>query len=145
MDKLTKEQRRKNMQAIRSKNTKAEVALAKALWEKEYRYRKNDKSVFGTPDLTFKRFQIAVFVDSEFFHGKNWKNEKFRIKSNRRFWWKKIDNNIRRDRQVNRYLKKDGWIILRFWSTDINKKLPDCVAKIEGVINERRLALTKDC
>lgn len=69
----------KNMQAIKSRNTKAEVLLAKALWQCGYRYRKNDKTVFGKPDLTFKRYKLAIFVDSEYFHGKDWETEKYRI------------------------------------------------------------------
>jgi DNA mismatch endonuclease Vsr len=76
MDKLTPEQRRKNMQAVKSKGSKIETLLAKELWEKGYRYRKNDKTVYGKPDLTFKKYKIAVFVDSEFWHGKNWKERK---------------------------------------------------------------------
>ena len=72
MDKLTKEQRRKNMQAVKSKGSKIETMLAKAMWEKGLRYRKNDKTVIGKPDFTFKRYEIAIFCDSEFWHGKNW-------------------------------------------------------------------------
>lgn len=66
MDKLTPEQRRKNMQAVKSKGSKIEVLLMKALWHKGYRYRKNDKTVFGKPDIVFKKYKIAVFCDSEF-------------------------------------------------------------------------------
>ena len=97
MDVLNKEQRRKNMQAIRSTNTKMEVALAKALWASGHRYRKNDKTVFGKPDLTFKQLKIAVFVDSEYFHGKDWVILKHRINTNRKFWWNKIETNMKRD------------------------------------------------
>jgi len=114
------------MQAIRSTNTKMEVVLAKALWIKGYRYRKNDKTVFGKPDLTFKRSKIAVFVDSEYFHGKDWNINKYRIKTNRKFWWNKIETNIKRDIEVNRQLRKGEWKILRFWSQDIKKNLLNC-------------------
>ncbi|MDY0930738.1 very short patch repair endonuclease [Chryseobacterium sp. CFBP8996] len=135
MDVLTKEQRSKNMRAIKSTGTKDEVRLAKALWHLGYRYRKNDKSVFGKPDLTFKKKKIAVFVDSEFFHGKNWETEKFRIKSNQEFWVKKIERNIQRDHQVNEYLKAEGWKILRFWSKDIKKGLDHCLSSIISEID----------
>ena len=131
MDVLTKEQRRKNMQAIRSEGTKAEILLAKALWHKGHRYRKNDKTVFGKPDLTFKRYKLAVFVDSEYFHGKDWETEKYRIKTNRDFWWTKIEGNIARDRRVNEELEKAGWKILRFWSKQVSKELTSCVNTIE--------------
>lgn len=119
MDVLTKEQRRRNMQAIKSKGTKDEVLLAKVLWSRGYRYRKNDKTVIGKPDFTFKRFKLAVFVDSEYFHGKDWETEKHRIKTNREFWWAKIESNIRRDELVNRELESSSWTVLRFCSKEI--------------------------
>lgn len=135
MDVLTKEQRRKNMRAIKSKGTKMEVKLAKALWARGHRYRKNDKNIFGTPDLTFKKKKIAIFVDGEFFHGKDWQTEKYRIKSNREFWWNKIEKNITRDELVNSNLSEKGWIVLRFWSKEVEKDLEKCVSKIEEVVN----------
>lgn len=137
MDRHTKEQRSKNMQAIRSTNSKMEVQLAKALWAVGYRYRKNDKSVFGKPDITFKKLKIAIFVDSEYFHGKDWEINKHRIGTNREFWWNKIESNMKRDIIVNRKLKREGWKILRFWSREINKNLPKCTRKIEQLIDKR--------
>jgi len=89
MDRLTPDQRSKNMRAIKSTATNDEVRLAKALWHLGYRYRKNDKTVFGKPDLTFKKLKIAIFVDSEFFHGKDWETEKNHVKTNSEFWQKK--------------------------------------------------------
>ena len=134
MDVHSKEQRRKNMQAIKSTGTKGEILLSKALWKLGYRYRKNDKSTFGKPDLVFKRLKIAIFVDSEYFHGKNWDTEKYRIKSNREFWWKKIEGNINRDKIVNDYLQDNGWTILRFWSNEVQKNLESCVQLIEQTL-----------
>lgn len=131
MDVLTKEQRRKNMRAIKSTGSKGEILLAKTLWHKGYRYRKNDKSVFGKPDLSFKKHKIAIFVDGEFFHGKDWDSQKNRIKTNRDFWWQKIEKNIERDKIVNEQLMADGWTILRFWTQDIKKNLSWCVSVIE--------------
>lgn len=138
VDKLTKEQRRKNMQAVKAKGSKIETTLAKALFAKGYRYRKNDKTVFGKPDLTFKSLKIAVFVDSEFWHGKDWEIKKLEHKSNQDFWIPKIERNIERDKEVNSQLLKEGWIILRFWGKDIEKKLQDCITKIEDAINEAK-------
>lgn len=112
-----------------------EVKLAKALWARGHRYRKNDKNIFGTPDLTFKKKKIAIFVDGEFFHGKDWQTEKYRIKSNREFWWNKIEKNITRDELVNSNLSEKGWIVLRFWSKEVEKDLEKCVSKIEEVVN----------
>lgn len=134
MDVLTPEQRRKNMQAIRSKGTKAERKLAHALWSTGHRYRKNDSAVFGKPDLTFKSIKLAIFVDSEYFHGKNWKVTKYRIKSNQEFWWNKIEGNISRDLVVVNKLISEGWTVLRFWDTEIHKNLSHCIMKIEKTI-----------
>ena len=138
MDRITPQQRSKNMRAIRSTNTKAEIRLAKALWNHGYRYRKNNRTVFGTPDLTFKKLKIAVFVDSEFFHGKDWETQKDRVKTNTEFWQKKIERNIQRDIEVNNCLESQNWKVLRFWSEQIEKNLEDCLTKIQSEIISRQ-------
>lgn len=139
MDVLTKEQRRKNMQAIKSKETKDEILLAKSLWHHGYRYRKNNKTVFGKPDLTFKKIKIAIFIDSEYFHGKDWEIEKHRIKTNRDFWWTKIEANMRRDIKVNEHLTNNGWKVIRFWSKEIRKNLANCLYLIEEQLKTRNV------
>jgi len=136
MDRHTPAQRSKNMRAIKSKGTKDEVRLAKALWHLGYRYRKNDKTVFGKPDLTFKKYKVAIFVDSEFFHGKDWAIQKDRIKSNIGFWQKKIERNMERDKEVNQYLSFDNWTVLRFWSSEIKNNLYECMEKIATEIKK---------
>ncbi len=136
MDKLTTEQRKKNMQAVKASGSKIETALAKALFAKGLRYRKNDRTVFGRPDLTFKKHKLAVFVDSEFWHGKDWENRKYDHKSNTEFWLSKIERNIERDKEVNEKLLADGWKVLRFWGDEINKNLNNCINKIQKIINE---------
>lgn len=142
MDCFTPEKRSKVMSMIRSSNTKDEVRLAKALWHLGYRYRKNNKTVFGKPDLTFKQLKIAIFVDSEFFHGKNWETCK-KPKTNTEFWIKKIERNIQRDIEVNVHLESQNWKILRFWGTDIKKNLDFCILEIQKAINERQISLSK--
>ena len=139
MDVHSEEQRSKNMRAIRSTNTKAEIRLAKSLWNLGYRYRKNNRTVFGTPDLTFKILKIAIFVDSEFFHGKDWETQKDRVKTNTEFWQKKIERNIQRDIEVNNYLESQNWKVLRFWSAEIEKNLEECVATIQSEIISRQI------
>lgn len=140
MDFLTPEQRSKLMSAIRSTNTKDEVRLAKALWALGYRYRRNNKTVFGKPDFTFKKIKLAIFVDGEFFHGKNWDIDRNRIKTNSEFWIKKIERNMQRDIEVNAYLESQNWKVLRFWSNDIKKNLDACILEIQNAINERQSA-----
>lgn len=138
MDILTEAQRRKNMQAVKSKGSKIETLLAKALWAKGYRYRRNNKSVFGIPDFTFKKYKIAIFCDSEYFHGKDWETQKHRIKTNTLFWHKKIEGNIERDKIVNETLLKNDWKVIRFWGEDIKKNLKFCLAQIETEIDKRK-------
>jgi len=134
MDNLTPEQRRKNMQAIKSTATKDEVRLANALWHLGYRYRKNNKKIFGKPDITFAKYKIAIFIDSEFFHGKDWELQQLRIKSNRDYWIPKIERNMKRDIEVNAFLLSKNWTVLRFWSKEVQKELKTCLEKIEEEI-----------
>ena len=138
MDVLTKEQRQKNMRAIKSKGTKIEELLGKHLWSKGYRYRKNNNNVFGNPDFTSKKYKVAVFSDSEYFHGKDWESQKYRIKTNTEFWHKKIEKNIERDKLVNDTLLNNGWKVIRFWGEEIKSNPDLCVQIIETAIKERK-------
>lgn len=138
MDKHTPEQRRHNMQAVRSKDSKIEIALRKALFAKGYRYRKNCPGVFGHPDIVFTRLKIAVFCDSEFWHGHDWEHRKADFKSRTDFWIPKIERNMERDCEVNERLSAEGYVVLRFWGKQIEKELGGVVAEIERTINERK-------
>lgn len=134
MDNLSKEQRSKNMRAIKPTETKAEVLLAKYLFAKGYRYRKNNKSVFGKPDLTFKKIKLAIFIDGEFWHGKDWEIRKENIKSNREYWIPKIEKNMIRDIIVNKELLNSGWTVMRFWAKDVEKNTELFCSQIENQI-----------
>lgn len=138
MNKQSSEQIRNKMRAVKGSGSKIETALAKALWARRHRYRKNNKSVFGTPDLTFKQLKIAIFVDSEFWHGKNWQVRKFDHKTHKKFWHNKIEKNIARDKLVNKMLRKNGWRVLRFWGKEIENNLNGCIKKIEEVKNQAK-------
>ena len=138
MDKLTPEQRRKNMQAIKSKGSKIEDLLAKTIFKNGVRYRRNVKDVFGCPDICIKKYKIAVFCDSEFWHGKDWEKRKFDFKTNQEFWIPKIERNIQRDSEVNHKLCEAGWTVLRFWGKDITKDLQECLNKILQTIDETK-------
>ena len=107
-DDLTPEQRRKNMQAIKSKDTAIELALRKALWHKGIRYRKKCKTLIGKPDIAITKYKIAVFCDSEYWHGCDWENRNQRIKSDREYWISKIERNMARDKEVTVALEHDG-------------------------------------
>jgi DNA mismatch endonuclease (patch repair protein) len=144
MDKFSKEQRSKIMASIKSRDTKEEVLLAKALWNRGYRYRKNNKKIFGKPDISFARYKIAIFVDGEFFHGYNWDDRKLKILTNRDYWIPKIERNIQRDKNVNHHLLSNGWIVIRFWSSFVKKNLNDCIQIIEDELKKRNSNFVKD-
>ncbi|MBE6843758.1 MAG: very short patch repair endonuclease [Ruminococcus sp.] len=131
MNKKTPEQITKNMKAVKSKGSKIEVMLMKELWSRGLRYRKNVNSVYGKPDILFKSKKIAIFCDSEFWHGYNWEERKNDFKSNQEFWISKIERNIERDKEVNDRLKSEGWTVLRFWGNYIKRNLLECADKIE--------------
>lgn len=135
-DVLTKEQRRKNMQSIRSKDTKIEVVLRKALWQQGIRYRKNYSKIPGKPDIAITRYKIAIFCDSEFFHGKDWEQLKPRLLKgdNGEFWVNKIGRNREHDEKINKELAFLGWTVIRFWGKDIKKNTEECVNVIEEAI-----------
>lgn len=120
MDNLSREDRRKNMQNIRSKETKMEVRVRKELWERGIRYRKNVKDLPGNPDIAIKKYKIVVFLDSCFFHG--CPLHFVMPATNQPYWEKKITRNIERDQEINLYYKNKGWSILRFWEHETKKE-----------------------
>ena len=122
------------MSAVKSKDTKPEKILAKALWEKGLRYRKHYK-IDGKPDLVFIKKKLAIFVDGDFWHGNNWKirglkSLKHELEGYSEYWREKIVNNIKRDKSVNAKLKKEGWRVLRYWERDIINDKDSCVNHI---------------
>ena len=118
------------MSHIRASNTKPEIMLRKALWHRGIRYRKNYKELIGKPDIVITRCKIAIFVDGDFWHGKNMDDIEKQVQSNRTYWLPKIRRNRERDAEVNDVLTEQGWIVLRFWESDIKKQLEQCVAQI---------------
>lgn len=137
MDKHTPEQRRKNMQAIKNKDSKIELLLRKELWHRGLRYRKNVSRIYGKPDIVFIGKKIAIFCDSEFWHGYNWEERKKDFKSHREFWIPKIERNMRRDAEVTEKLRFEGWKVLRFWGNEIKTDVSRCADIIEDLLRER--------
>lgn len=140
-DTLTPEQRRKNMQHIRSQDTRIEVCLRRALWAKGYRYRKNCRELPGKPDIAISRYKIAIFCDGEFFHGKDWEVLKPRLEkgNNGQFWISKISRNRQRDDEVNKRLLFMGWTVIRFWGNDILRDTEACVRVIEEAVFDLKI------
>lgn len=137
--KKTKEQITFNMKQVRNKDSKIEIALRKELWNRGLRYQKNVTSIFGKPDLVFKGKKVAVFCDSEFWHGYNWDERKKDFKSHREFWIPKIERNMERDKEVTAELQRQGWTVLRFWGKEIKKNVCGCADIIEKAVRGEQI------
>jgi len=135
----TKAQISFNMSRIKSAGSKIERRMYNALAGARFHVKKQPK-IFGRPDFVLPRLKIAIFCDSHFWHGYKWKAKQKEIRRNRAFWVSKILSNMRRDRTVNRRLRRDGWIVLRFWEHQITQCAEDCVAKVKQAIAERKNA-----
>lgn len=141
MDRLTKEQRHRNMSNIKNKDTGIEVKLRKELWKRGYRYKKNYIDLPGKPDIVLTKYKIVIFCDSEFFHGKDWEVLKPQLErgKNAEFWIKKISRNKERDDEINKQLLYMGWTVVRFWGKDINKNVDECIKVIEEIIFDKTI------
>ena len=133
-----------NMRKIHSKDTSIELLLRKALWHKGYRYRKNYKALPGSPDIVLTKYKIAIFCDSEFFHGKDWEILKLRLEKGKNpdFWIKKIERNRNRDCENDKKLLFLGYTVLHFWGQDISKHTDECLQAIEKAIWDTRFSDT---
>ena len=120
----------RNMSAIRREGSSLERRLASAMWQAGLRYRKQ-YPVTGRPDFAFPRMKIAVFCDSEFWHGYGWgESRKAEFRTNPEFWISKIERNIQRDRDVDDELTRQRWTVLRFWGREINHDIGACVGRV---------------
>lgn len=130
------------MQHIKSNDTSIEVLFRKALWAKGYRYRKNYSKLPGKPDIALTKYKIAIFCDSEFFHGKDWDTLKARLinGANGKYWINKISRNMERDDKINKTLSSMGWTVIRFWGNDISKRTDTCIKVVEEIIFSLKLS-----
>ena len=131
----TKEQISYNMQQVKNKDSKIEVLLRKELWSRGIRYRKNVNRIYGKPDIVFIGKKVAVFCDSEFWHGYDWEERKKDFKSHQEFWIPKIERNMERDAEVTAKLESEGWTVLRFWGNEIKKNTALCADIIEKAVH----------
>lgn len=135
--KKTQEQISYNMSRVKNKDSEIEIALRRELWSRGLRYRKNVTTIFGKPDIAFVGKKIAVFCDSEFWHGYDWENKKHEIKTRQEFWIPKIERTIERDKEVTQALEEQGWLVMRFWGKEIQKNCAACADKVEEALKER--------
>lgn len=132
---ITNETMSKRMSKVKTKRNKPERALAKALFHAGIRYRLNDEELPGKPDIVITKFHIAIFVDGEFWHGKDFENQKKDFKSNKELWINKIEKNINHDEKMNRKLEQMGWTVIRFWGKDIIQDPIYCVNTVLDFID----------
>lgn len=123
------------MKAVKSVDTKIEVKLRLALWHQGIRYRKNFKIYSCKPDIVLTKYKIAIFCDGDFWHGKEDPNI---VKYNKKFWVEKIKRNMERDLENTIELRDNGWVVLRFWESDIEKNLTECVDVIIKEIKNKK-------
>jgi len=137
MSKKTSEQISFNMKQVKNRDSEIELSLRKELWKRGLRYTKSDKRAVGKPDIVFFKKKIAVFCDSEFWHGYNWEVRRNDIKTNRDFWIPKIERNMERDAEVNRTLSDEGWTVIRFWGKEIKADTKSCADRVEEEVRKR--------
>lgn len=132
----------KTMSKIHSKDTSIELRLRRALWQSGYRYRKNYKALPGSPDIVLTQYKIAIFCDSEFFHGKDWEILKPRLEKGKNpdYWIKKIERNRTRDWENDRKLLFLGYTVIHFWGKDILKHTDGCLQVIKETIWDSQIA-----
>ncbi len=129
MDKLTPQQRHKNMASIRSANTKPEILVRKYLWSQGFRYRLNNPRLPGHPDIVLRKYRTCVFVNGCFWHGHDG-CKYFRLpKTNIDFWEKKIKRNKERDKEEQRQLAKMGWHCITVWECELKPKVREQTLK----------------
>lgn len=132
----------KIMSSVKSKDTRPEIALRRTLWSSGLRFRVNYKELPGKPDVVFTKARIAVFCDGDFWHGHNWAirgipSLEEKLAGYSEFWRNKILGNIKRDKETTEKLTNEGWLVLRFWESDIVADVNRCADIVERSRRER--------
>ena len=126
----------KRMSHVKTKRNSAEIMIAKSLWHRGYRYRLNYKALPGSPDIALAKYRIAIFIDGEFWHGKDFEQRKTKLKNNKDYWIEKIQENIDRDLKNDKLLRQMEWYPIHFWSNDVIKYCNQCVEEVTCLIDD---------
>lgn len=126
----------KRMSRVKTKRNSAEIMIAKSLWHRGYRYRLNYKALPGSPDIALTKYRIAIFIDGEFWHGKDFEQRKTKLKNNKDYWIEKIQENIDRDLKNDKLLRQMEWYPIHFWSNDVIKYCNQCVEEVICLIDD---------
>ena len=127
-DRITKEQRSRIMSCIKSTNTSLEIKFRKLLSKNKIKGFRKQPKMLGNPDFASVKHKIVIFIDGDFWHGYNWK--KLGRIPPKKYWQKKIEKNIQRDKKYTKQLKKDGWKVIRIWEHDFKKNSEKCISKL---------------
>jgi DNA mismatch endonuclease, patch repair protein len=122
------------MRKIKSKNTAPELLFQSLLRKEKIRYTTINDGLPGRPDIVLKLFPVAIFIDGEFWHGYKWAEKKQRIKKNRTYWIKKIENNMKRDKKKRRELRASGWSVVKFWEQEVRNNPEKCLSRIKRLM-----------
>lgn len=122
-DNLSSEVRRKNMSHIRSKNSRPEELVRKALFKRGFRYRKNVRNIMGCPDIVLSKYKTIIFVNGCFWHMHTECGRFHWPASNEEYWRLKISRNVERDQLVQSKLREDGWNVIIVWECQLKKRL----------------------
>ena len=133
------------MSHIKGKDTGIERKLRKRLYEDGYRFLCNSKKAFGHPDILFPAIRLAIFADSEFWHGYRFEENEAKLTTHRDYWVQKIRRNMARDGEVNAELARQGYKVLRYWGFEINKDFERVIMEIEETVDLRKQALLLAC
>lgn len=134
-ERISKEQRSKNMKAIKSVS-KLENEISKALWKNQIRYRRNVNSLYGKPDFAIKKYKTVIFIDSCFWHGCPLHGNM--PQNNKDYWEQKLKRNMIRDKEVTKYYLDKEWNILRLWEHEFKEDFDGAIQKIVIFINDQK-------
>jgi DNA mismatch endonuclease, patch repair protein len=133
------------MARVKSEHTGPEIQLRNALQSSRFKFETHVPDLPGKPDIVFSIRKVAVFVDGDFWHGRQWRlrglsslASQFRATPNRSYWIRKIAGNIRRDARVNRQLRRMGWRVTRIWESELKTNTKGCIRRIERMLSGSR-------
>ena len=137
MDRLTKEQRHKNMKNIKSKDTSIELKLRKELWKRGYRYRKNYAGLPGKPDIVLPKYHVAIFVHGCFWHRHEGCKDATTPKTRTDFWLEKFDKNVKNDQIKQEKLRELGWKVIVIWECELKRSFQETMDKVEKELTRK--------
>lgn len=127
------------MRHNKAKDTVPEVLLRKALWNRGLRYRLHVTQLPGKPDIVFSKERVVIFIDGDFWHGRNWDEleKKLKHRANAEYWIAKIQYNRTRDWEQTQMLEQQGWTVIRFWETNVTKNIGEAVDTVVAALKHK--------